>query len=45
MPLEGTGKIGAVDSLSVILDSDEGKSTFLHIDRDMQAPCIETIFQ
>jgi hypothetical protein len=45
MPLEGTGKIGTVDPLSIIRDSNEGQPSLLHIDRDMQAPCIETVFQ
>ena len=43
--VEGTGKIGSVDPLSIIHDSNEGQSTIFHIDCDMQAPCIETIFQ
>ena len=45
LTVEGTGKIGTVDPLSIIHDSNEGQSTSFHIDRDMQAPCIETIFQ
>jgi hypothetical protein len=45
MPLEGTGKIGTVDPLSIIRDSNEAQPTIFHVDRDMQTPCIETVFQ
>jgi hypothetical protein len=45
MPPEGKGKIGTTDSLPIIRDSNEGQSAVFHIDRDKQAPCIETVFQ
>ena len=45
MPLEGTRKIGTVDPFSIIRNSNQGQPAIFHIDRDMQAPCIETVLQ
>jgi hypothetical protein len=45
MPFESTGKIDTTDPFSVIRDPNEGESAAFYIDRDVQAPCIEAIFQ